>query len=527
MARTNRAAFGALGLHAMAEYAQWVAILVWAFEAGGASRAAAVAVVSLAVSAVSAPLISAGVEHLDPVTAYRLGAGVQTVLVASLTALLALEVPGLVIIGVSALCSAAFTSTRPAHYGLLPNLLDRPQHLIAAARTSRTAEMFGGSAGPFLTAFALALAGIPEAMAFATLVIACSFVSTLCLTRAAHPRETQSAAAIIGERTSLVRLIRHQPGAIGVLLIGATHFAVIGALDLLTVALAVSGNGNQSFAGVLTGCFGLGALLAVAVVRNRLPSLVFRGMLVGAAGFLALLVATALLPRPAFIVSFFVAGAALASVDTGNRTMLPRAMPSSMLGRVYGLQETAMMIGLATGALGGPVVLELFGLTSAFVAVGALLPIVIFAQTKSLRLLDRLGIERSAALALAANSTLFGEAPPNVVSAIAFAMEKVRFEADAVIIRQGDAGECMYFLSEGSADVFVHGQFVRTLMAGAHVGEVALLRQSGRTATVVATSDVTMWRLGSEPFLIAVTTVPGDSVVLAAAGGGHYTDLRP
>ena len=98
------------------------------------------------------------------------------------------------------------------------------------------------------------------------------------------------------------------------------------------------------------------------------------------------------------------------------------------------------------------------------------------------------------------------------------------FDRDTTIIRQHDGGACLYLIAEGSADVSIDGRFVRSVGTGDHIGEVALLRNSPRTATIIATSDVVAWRLDSAAFLVAVTSIPTDVETLAI-GGGRYTDL--
>ncbi len=526
MGRTRRAALAALGLHAMAENAFWVALMVWAFRDGGASRSGIVAVVCLLTSAVCAPIVSAAIDRLDQVSACRLGAASQTVLTGLVAVLLSTGAPSALVISVSAVACGAMTATRPAYYGLLPNLLDGPQNLIVAARKSRVAEMAGNTSGPFLTAFALAMQGPKAAIGLAASVLAGSFICTLAITKPEHRRETLSSAAILGNGNSLARQLRSEPGAIGVLLIGASQFAVIGALDILFVVLATKDQGAVSIAGVLSGCFSLGSLAGAVVAGRRVPVLVQPAIRRGAGAFLLLLAATALIMRPALWLILLLAGTALATFDAGNRTLLPRSIPSSLLGRVMGLQETATMVGCAFGATLAPIALELFGLTVTLLIVGSLPLLAVISQTRNLRRLDRRGLERSEAVALVSNSSIFDAAPPNVASAIAFAMEKASFGRETTIIRQHDRGDCLFLIAEGSADVSIDGRFVRSLGTGDHVGEVALLRNSPRTATIVATTDVAAWRLDSAPFLVAVTSIPTDIETLAS-GGGRYTDLVP
>ena len=85
-----------------------------------------------------------------------------------------------------------------------------------------------------------------------------------------------------------------------------------------------------------------------------------------------------------------------------------------------------------------------------------------------------------------------------------------------VVIREGDPGERFFVLESGSVDVSRGGEFVRTLSSpGDGFGEIALLRNVPRTATVTATSESQLLGIGRTEFLAAVT---GQPVVSAAAG---------
>ena len=72
------------------------------------------------------------------------------------------------------------------------------------------------------------------------------------------------------------------------------------------------------------------------------------------------------------------------------------------------------------------------------------------------------------------------------------------------LVREGDVGDAFYVLASGHVDVIKAGEFVRDLGAGAHFGEVALLEDVPRTASVVARTPVRAFRLDREGFEMVV-----------------------
>ena len=74
------------------------------------------------------------------------------------------------------------------------------------------------------------------------------------------------------------------------------------------------------------------------------------------------------------------------------------------------------------------------------------------------------------------------------------------FEAGTPVIREGEPGDAFYVIARGQASVSIDGTFVRVLGQGAAFGELALLNDTPRTATVTATSVLRVFRLDREGF---------------------------
>jgi CRP-like cAMP-binding protein len=89
---------------------------------------------------------------------------------------------------------------------------------------------------------------------------------------------------------------------------------------------------------------------------------------------------------------------------------------------------------------------------------------------------------------------------------VAQAAEVVRFGAGDVIIRQGDMGDAVYALTEGTAEVWLEDApqgpvLLRTMRSGQLFGETAVLYRGPRSATMKAKTDVTTIRLPGPVFL--------------------------
>ena len=89
---------------------------------------------------------------------------------------------------------------------------------------------------------------------------------------------------------------------------------------------------------------------------------------------------------------------------------------------------------------------------------------------------------------------------------VAQACEEVTVASGTTFVKEGDFGHGAFAITDGSAEVVHDGEVLRTLGPGDMFGEIAVLSGGRRTATVVATSDMTlvtvlnreMWRIERE-----------------------------
>lgn len=107
---------------------------------------------------------------------------------------------------------------------------------------------------------------------------------------------------------------------------------------------------------------------------------------------------------------------------------------------------------------------------------------------------------------------LFARIEPSKLKLIAFTSERMTFEKDEVLFRQGDMGDAAYIVLQGDADVLVNSQQGQIRVAGLGqndiVGEIAILIDVPRTATVRACSRLVTLRITKELFFRLITEFP-------------------
>jgi hypothetical protein len=287
---------------------------------------------------------------------------------------------------------------------------------------------------------------------------------------------------------------------------------IIGSADVLFVLMALEllGTGEPG-AGILNAALGAGTIAGGAVTvaligRGGLASVAAAGALLWGAA-LGLIGVTA---APMLAVALIVAGGAgLTVVDVAGRTILQRSIRDEVLARVFGIQESLAMAALAVGAILASAAVEVGGLTGAMVLAAALLPATVLVTWPRLRALDRRAPVPVQALALLRRTRLFSPLPPPQLEAVARRGVWLTIPDGTTVIRQGDPGDRYYVLSTGAVRVERDGRYLRDLdTAGVGFGEIALLRDVPRTATVTTTRESVLFAIDRAPFLAAVTGHP-------------------
>jgi hypothetical protein len=386
-------------------------------------------------------------------------------------------------------------------------LVRRPEELTAANALTGWIESASVVVSSAATGVLLAVAGPGPVFAVAGVAGLVS-VGLAATVRGMRPLAVDEGARhLAGTLAGFRVLARQSAPRLLVVLLGA-QWVVIGALDILFVVLAVDVlDRGQGWVGYLSMAYGVGGVLAglaglALVGRRRLLTPILAGVvLIGAALGLISLSTTA----AATVVLLAVVGGGRALFNLATRTLLQRAVPAEVVGRVFGVAEALAMAGLAVGSAVVPLLVAVGGTVTAVLGTAAILPAVALVGGRALFALDAAAHVPIVEIALLRSLRIFHALPAPALEGLARSMEPVGLAAGDVLIHEGEQGDRFYAVADGRLQVTVGGAPVATKLRGDGIGEIALLYGVPRTATVTATSPATVFALDRAAFLAAVT----------------------
>jgi hypothetical protein len=523
--------FGAVS----AEYGALVAISVYAFTEGGARAVALFGVLRILPALVLTPIVT---SMADRVARERLLLWTVIVRATALTlvcAAILADLPLLVVLVLAGLESAFLGIHRPAQNALLPWLAHTPEELTAANVLSSLLEGTAVFVGPALAGVVLTVSGPGAAMA----VMAALMLGGVAAVARLRVPGQQAPARVRGGRIRRVfedllgglRAYPATPGTTTLLGLAFAQTLVRGALTVLVVLLAVEilaiGEPGVGWINAAMGLGGLaGGLLAVRVVRGRWLA---RWGALGVAGWgLPLVGVAAVESVPPALGLFAAVGVANAVLDVAVFTALQRALPAAAIGRGLGVLETVALVGIGLGAALAPAVLAVTDVQGALLGAGLLLVVSAAAGWRAMTVLDHGLRVPGPEVALLRGSPIFAPLPLVTVEYLATRIQEERFEPGATVIREGEPGSLYYVIVDGEAVASVEGSPLRTMGPGDGFGEIALLRDVPRTATVVARGVLRTVTLQRTEFLEALSAnvdsaAAADAVVRGRIQAGSWS----
>jgi hypothetical protein len=260
-----------------------------------------------------------------------------------------------------------------------------------------------------------------------------------------------------------------------------------------------------SWVGFLSGAVGAGTLVGgfatVALTGRRLGLLFGLGLVLW--GVPIALVAAGSSKAVALLLLGAV-GIGNAIEDVTGETLLQRLVSDDVLGRVLGVMFGLATAGFGIGAIATPALIAGLGVRGALVVTGAFLPALVLLSLRTLRQIDATADTPTHELAILDQVVMFAPLPLVAKEQLARSLVAMTVAPGTTIIAEGDVGDLFYILARGRVAVTQGGHDMGDLGGGDSFGEIALLRDVPRTATVTARDEVELYALGRSHFLEAV-----------------------
>ena len=492
----------------VAEWATWIGLLVWGYGVGGVRGSSEIALAQLIPGALLAAPTAALLGRLPRGRGLFLGYAGQTLGFLAVGVALVTDAP-VAVVGVAAALSAVTVSmTRPVHNALLPEISRTTADLTAGNAASGSLEALATFLGPLASGLLLAVWGAGGVLLAMSVCSAIGAALTARLATAAPRRAVRRVGTDRAEGS--LRTVLKNPAARLMSFLIAAEYALVGMMDILLVVLALDVLGmSDAGPGVLNSAIGVGGIAGAALTftligRPRLAGALVLGAL--CAGLAFALAGQAGTPVVALVL-VAVSGAGKLFYDVASRTFVQRLLPDHLLTAMFGLQESFTMTGIALGTLAAPVLVGLLGPQGAFLAAGCFLPLAALASYAVLRRLDAGAAVPVDVLELLMQVPTLSVLAPRIVERMARDAVAVQVPTGKSVVRQGDVGTRFFVIATGRVSVDIDGSEIRELGPGGWFGEIALLRDVPRTASVTALTDVSLWGVDRESFLASVTAV--------------------
>ena len=498
----------------MGQWAYSVALAVYAYNAGGAKAVGIVMLIRTIPSAISAPFTSTLSDRMSRVVLMASTSFGRAATIGAAGAVALAGGPSWVVYGLAGLTSVMGTAFLPAESALLPELARTPEELTAANVTRSTIDSIGSFAGPAIGGGMLAFtsSGAVFLVTAGTFVWGGLLVSTIRPKTAGHAKRGVSGdrarASFLGDAAGGFKAIAAEPRLRVVIGLYAAQTMLAGALGVLVVVTALDLlDRGDSAVGLLNAAAGVGgivgALAAFALIgRKRLAADFGIGIILWGAP----LAAIGAWPNiPVALAALAVLGLGNTLVDVAGLTLLQRSAPPEVIGRVFGVLEMVLVATMGLGAGLAPFLIDAVGIRWSLVVTGAFLPTLATLTWRQLLRIDAESHAPSDEIRLLERIPIFSPLPGPSLERLASQLEALTVAVGTEVIRQGDHGDRFYVIESGRLRVTVDGAPSGELGPGEFFGEIALLRDAPRTATVVAETESALRTLGREEFLAAVT----------------------
>lgn len=498
---------------ALAEFATWLALLVYAFERGGVRETGVVATALLISAVIASPFAAFAGDRFRPGRALSAGYAAQA-LTATVVAVAMWRDAPVVAYGAAVGLTIAVSFGRPVVNSVLPAVTREPGDLVAANVVVNLIADSGLFLGPLTAAGLMAIGGPELVLGVYSIVLVLATLATIGLdgTLTRPPSEPMALRTLRRELFAGLRTLMDEPAVRALVVLLFVGALASGVMDVLVVSFAdlrLVGGGSR--AGILAAGFGLGAVigsLSASALMGGARSGAF--LVVGAATIsvpFALLASTDQLATAVVLIGLIGAGQSMLLVS--GSVAIQRRTPGDTLTRVFGAVESATLLAMAVGAAGGALLLDRLVLRDALWVIAAVLALTL---GMSVAWLIHVGADAAPPpgdiMRRLAEDRIFTLVDLPTLERLAHGATLTEHCSGDAVITEGEIGDCYHLLMEGDVEVTKAGDVMQRLGPGTAFGEIALLRDVPRTASVTCLTDVTLVSIRREDFLEIVTGHP-------------------
>ena len=503
------------------DWAYATAVAVWAYGVGGAKAVGIWSAIRLALIAFTAPVGATLADRMPRKSVMVAADLARAVLVAAAAVCLIAGTPAAPVFVLATVTSLFGAPFRSAQRSLMPALANRPEELTASNGTSSTMESLAFFVGPALGALLIGVSSVSTVFMLNVVTFLWSTVMVLGVRVPAKPVDPPTTGVddgadgpggdaepgFLAETAAGFRTIFGNKDLLVVTAEVSAQTVVAGASAVFTVVMAVEilGTGPKGV-GYLDSALGVGAivggLLAISrAAKQRLAVDLTAGVVLWSLPLLLI----SLWPSPATVfAAVILLGLANPLVDVNLDTIIQRITPDAVLGRVFGALETCLIATMALGAVAMPVLLHWIGLRAALAVIGLAVAALALTGLPRMQGLDR-RLSRPEGLELLEAIPMFAPLTPAVVEALARRLVHVPVAAGEVVLNEGEESDRFYIIESGLVEVTQAGHVLRREGTGDFFGEIGLLRDVPRTATITAVEETRLVALDRDDFLTAVT----------------------
>jgi len=489
-------------------WAYSIAVVVFSFEEGGATAVGVVSLLRWLAAGLVSPFAALLADRYERRAVMVASDLLRAALIAGAAAAVLADASAYLVYLLATLVSIAGTPFRPAEAALTPQLVRTPEELGAANVVASAIESTGIFAGPALGGLLLSWTSVSTTFLVTAGGVGISAALLVGIRPATEPENEGEGVGDV--RQELLEGFRAIFGRRRIaLLVGlfAAQTFVDGLLGVLIAVVAFDYlSGGASTVGWLNAASGIGGLVGAGLAGV----LVGRGKLAADFGLGVLLFGLPLALLAAWssegLALVLLAGVGIGNTlaDVSGMTLLQRVTPPAVVGRVFGVLESVLLITVALGAVTAPALVSVLGTRGSLVVAGLLLPALVVPSFGVLRRIDDAAVASRPDVGLLQAVPFLGSLPETTVERLAAAAVRTEVAAGEAVVTQGETGDRFYVVAEGELGVTVDGAEVATLDDGDYFGEIALLRDVPRTATVRARRDSTLLALERDDFLAAV-----------------------